>query len=292
MLANFEHREYSGKERAWIGRYKNLHNLPHWHLECELIFIEEGAVTVSHNNTACCLSQGDAIFIESGEIHYIKGSPDSITSILMFDSALLEEMHLHVKLSSPILTHSYPIVACCREIQKELKLQQNFYELKIQGFLTSLMIDIYRQEAVTEARENRNHTSIEKYKSLIREIQEKSSYITFEEASSFMGLTKPYFSKFFKNISGMTFSHYLNIIRLEEAIKLLNHNTAGLSITEIASRCGFDTIRHFNRVFRDFTGFSPRNLPKDYVLASSSIKSMKGSFNPTLPASILLDDDC
>ena len=33
MLANFEKRAYNGTERVWTGRYRNLHNLPHWHLE-------------------------------------------------------------------------------------------------------------------------------------------------------------------------------------------------------------------------------------------------------------------
>ena len=89
----------------------------------------------------------------------------------------------------------------------------------------------------------------------------------------------------------MTFSQYLNIIRLEKAIQLLNHNTENLSITQIASSCGFDTIRHFNRVFKDFTGLSPRQLPENYVLSSHSIRSMKKNFNPTLPCSVLVEDE-
>lgn len=42
MLANFEKRAYNGTERVWTGRYRNLHNLPHWHLENELICVEQG----------------------------------------------------------------------------------------------------------------------------------------------------------------------------------------------------------------------------------------------------------
>ena len=50
MLANFEKRAYNGTERVWTGRYRNLHNLPHWHLENELICVEQGQATVSHNH--------------------------------------------------------------------------------------------------------------------------------------------------------------------------------------------------------------------------------------------------
>ena len=72
MLANFEKRAYNGTERVWTGRYRNLHNLPHWHLENELICVEQGQATVSHNHQEYLLTKGDAIFLGSGEIHYIK----------------------------------------------------------------------------------------------------------------------------------------------------------------------------------------------------------------------------
>ena len=57
MLANFEKRKYNGKERVWSGRYRYLRNLPHWHLECELIYVEQGEITVSHNNIIICSKQ-------------------------------------------------------------------------------------------------------------------------------------------------------------------------------------------------------------------------------------------
>ena len=68
----------------------------------------------------------------------------------------------------------------------------------------------------------------------------------------------------------MTFSQYLNAVRLEHAIELLKNNTEHLAITEIAAKCGFDTIRHFNRVFKDITGMSPRQMPSDYVRCAAN----------------------
>lgn len=86
----------------------------------------------------------------------------------------------------------------------------------------------------------------------------------------------------------MTFSQYLNTVRLEKAIDLLNQNQEHLSMTEIASRCGFDTIRHFNRIFKDITGMSPRELPPDYVLEIQPIRTIEAAFDPTLKSSELL----
>src|SRR5699024_7461201 len=140
-----------------------------------------------------------------------------------------------------------------------------FHDMKANCLVTSLMIDIFRRESLSEPKKSRDSSAVLSYKNLLAEIEEKCSYITFEDACSFMGLSKPYFSNFFKNISGMTLSQYLNISRLEKAIQLLNHTDRNLSVTEIASLCGFDTIRHFNRVFKDITGFSPRQLPRDNI---------------------------
>lgn len=291
MLANFEKRENTDKSSVWAGSYQNLHNLPHWHLECELIYVQTGEVTVSHNNTAYHLQKEDCIFINSGEIHYIKGSEDSITDILMFDTALLGNISpKHFQLLYPRLRHHYPVMEYFHAIRDELKKKKEFYDVKVSCLMTDFIIDIFRHEPLCEQKQLKDSSSIENYKNLLSEIEEKCSYITFEDACDFMGLSKPYFSRFFKNLSGMTFSQYLNIIRLEKAIQLLNHNSENLSITQIASSCGFDTIRHFNRVFKDFTGLSPRQLPENYVLSSHSIRSMKKNFNPTLPCSVLVED--
>ena len=288
MLANFEQREHKGRDSVWAGRYENLHNLPHWHMECELLYVERGQVTVSLNNAAHSLEEGEAFFIDSREIHYIKGSASSITQIIMFDSRLLDEIDPGRRPQSPRLPPSPFIPVYYQKIRKELDSQKSYFDLKVRSLLLLLMLEIFRREPLADREKSRDNTSMENYKNLLEEIEEKCSYITFEEAARFMGLSKPYFSRFFKTVSGMTFSQYLNIIRLEKAIELLNHNTGRLSITDIASRCGFDTIRHFNRVFREFTGFSPRELPENYVLTSHSIKSMVKNFNPTLPNSRLL----
>lgn len=290
MLANFEQREHKGRDSVWAGSYENLHNLPHWHMECELLYIEKGPVTVSLNNAVYSLESGEAFFIDSREIHYIKGSSSSIARILMFDARLLDEIAPGRRPQSPRLSPCSLIPDYYHGIKKELNSQGPYFDLKVRSLLLLLMVEIFRKEPLADRVKGRDNTSMENYKNLLGEIEEKCSYFTFEDAAGFMGLSKPYFSRFFKTVSGMTFSQYLNIIRLEKAIDLLNHNTGRLSITDIASRCGFDTIRHFNRVFRDFTGFSPRELPENYVLTSHSIKSIGKNFNPTLPSSRLLDN--
>lgn len=64
-----------------------------------------------------------------------------------------------------------------------------------------------------------------------------------------------YFCKMFKKVTGLNFTNYLSRVRIEKAKNLLlNPN---LRISEIAFEVGFQSLTHFNRVFKKVIGQSP-----------------------------------
>ncbi len=64
-----------------------------------------------------------------------------------------------------------------------------------------------------------------------------------------------YFCKMFKRATGLNFTDYVSRVRVEKARNLLlNRN---LRISEIAYEIGFQSLTHFNRVFKKITGQSP-----------------------------------
>ncbi len=64
-----------------------------------------------------------------------------------------------------------------------------------------------------------------------------------------------YFCKLFKRATGVNFTEFVSRIRAEKAKNLLlNRN---LRVSEIAYAVGFQSLTHFNRVFRKVTGQSP-----------------------------------
>ena len=64
-----------------------------------------------------------------------------------------------------------------------------------------------------------------------------------------------YFCKMFKRATGLNFTDYVSRVRVEKARNLLlNRN---LRISEIAYEVGFQSLTHFNRVFKKITGQSP-----------------------------------
>jgi YesN/AraC family two-component response regulator len=64
-----------------------------------------------------------------------------------------------------------------------------------------------------------------------------------------------YFCKMFKKVTGLHFTDYASRVRIESAKNLLlNPN---LRISEIAYEAGFQSLTHFNRVFKKILGQSP-----------------------------------
>jgi YesN/AraC family two-component response regulator len=64
-----------------------------------------------------------------------------------------------------------------------------------------------------------------------------------------------YFCKLFKKATGVNFTEYVSRVRIEKAKNLLlNPN---LRVSEIAYEVGFQSLTHFNRVFKKLIGQSP-----------------------------------
>jgi AraC-like DNA-binding protein/ligand-binding sensor protein len=67
-----------------------------------------------------------------------------------------------------------------------------------------------------------------------------------------------YFCKMFKKATGLTFTDYLGRVRVEKAKNLLLN--PHLRVSEIAYTVGFQSLTHFNRVFRKLAGESPTDF--------------------------------
>jgi AraC-like DNA-binding protein len=82
--------------------------------------------------------------------------------------------------------------------------------------------------------------------------------ITRDEAAQIAGLTTNAFSNFFTLHKGMTFMHYVNMIRINQAGLLLLKTED--TIAEIAYSCGFASPNYFNEVFKRYKGVTPGEL--------------------------------
>jgi AraC-like DNA-binding protein len=83
----------------------------------------------------------------------------------------------------------------------------------------------------------------------------QSDPIRLAEVCRTLNVSTFHFCRTFKQTTGLTFVEYLNRVRIENAKGLLHKSD--LRISEIAYEVGFQSITHFNRVFRKLAGHSP-----------------------------------
>lgn len=288
MLAKFEKRAYAGNEHVWVGKYRNLHNISHWHMEHELIACREGSAQVMLDDTMFNITQQQCIFCHSGRVHYISASPDSVLLVCLFDEKMYDPITSPFALDNPVFEDRYGILPKLSEIRHELQNQPIFFECRTEAMIGEILVDVFRGEPLRKAQWQFSDV-ITRYKQLLNHIDLEYEHITYQNAVQFMNMSDAYFSRYFKRQAGMTFSQYLNVVRIEKAVQLLD-SAPTMKITDVMLRCGFNTIRSFNRVFREVTGFTPTTLPPGYVLNTRSVPTIQGSFDPTLSDAELLNE--
>jgi AraC-like DNA-binding protein/ligand-binding sensor protein len=82
--------------------------------------------------------------------------------------------------------------------------------------------------------------------------------VGLDEMARTMHVSTFYFCKMFKKATGLTFTDYLGRVRVEKAKNLLLN--PHLRVSEIAYTVGFQSLTHFNRVFRKLTDESPTDF--------------------------------
>jgi len=80
--------------------------------------------------------------------------------------------------------------------------------------------------------------------------------VQLAEMANRVSMNYSYFSKLFKERTGLTFTAYLMKVRMEEARKLLKDPT--LRINEVSEKVGYGNLYHFSRAFKNYFGISPK----------------------------------
>ena len=106
---------------------------------------------------------------------------------------------------------------------------------------------------VVNKREERSGDIIRTAKKYIEEHFDKD--ISLDDVSRVVNISPYYFSKVFKEASGLNFIEYLTNIRIEKAKNLLENSN--LSIKEICVSCGYTDPNYFSRSFKKNVGVTP-----------------------------------
>ena len=287
MLANHEHRIYPDHCLFWVGKYRNLKNISHWHFDHEIAVCESGEALISLDQETYTLQKGQCIYLRGQSVHSILSAPDATLYVSLFSDALIRRITDNYCLINPVFTDELHVLDTLERIRSACFKKDRFYDEISNALMQGLIAELFSVRDIQKAAVSTSPVT-ERYKKLLYDIDENTESYSFTRAVDFMNMSEAYFSRFFKRVSGMTFSMYLNHIRVNKALDLLRDRN--MTMTEIAMHCGFDTIRNFNRVFKQITGYAPRELPDGYILNLRSNSGNDSDFDPTITTSELMTE--
>ncbi len=148
------------------------------------------------------------------------------------------------------------IQSILQEVEGELKEKKKGYELYVKTLLTQLILLLGRTKETA--------VSVERASTEMREITMRMMEYIVEHCCEGMDMSalaeqfhisKSYMFKIFKMFTGYTPYQYLMLERIAHAKQMLNKESE--TITQIASRTGFNDSSHFIRTFKEATGMTP-----------------------------------
>ena len=170
--------------------------------------------------------------------------------------SLLSQSHLGLSFSKKAAEVLYPNLCQILEsqgIKKLTTLWETLNKLGQTGDFKSLASPVYRPSLGIET-ENRVDKACQHIHTHF------TRKISLPEISGIVGMTETSFCRFFKKMTGKSFTAYVNELRISRARKLLTEPDA--SVSEVAYKSGFESMTHFNRIFLKTNGKSPRAYRK------------------------------
>lgn len=247
-----------------ISDYARQFAVNHWHDETEIIYVEKGCISITINNTNYEGNAGDIFIVNNGELHEIYGTSTPLEySAFVFDFDMLsfrKDDIVQQNFIQPVLNKKMQFInkvqtsgtACAllNYIKELNNVKPECYTLLTKAALLhffALMIqDKQTTSAPNPSLNNQRNQILKNIVSYIDENYDKE--ISLTEISTHFNMSHKYFCRFFKNNFKKTFIEYLNDVRIENSIHLLNENN--LSITDTAICCGFSNMSYFTRTFK------------------------------------------
>lgn len=229
----------------------------HFHRNLELIYVINGAVNCTVNNIHYRLSASEFGLCLPYDIHRYEPEKDTLYWVLVFSEDYIRylakqfsgkkgdgfkfrckssiENYMKEQLVNDAVPSTLTLKSClyavCEEYLNHIKLlNKDHQETKIIPLIADYI--------------HANHTK----------------KLTLSDIAKKLGYDYNYMSRFFRNTFNITFTDFVNIYRLETAIKLLEETDE--SILSVAYESGFQSVRSFNNFFKNKMKISPSEYRK------------------------------
>lgn len=215
-----------------------------------LSFCINGQITYKQNENIHISNSSNAVVLPKNATYELYGDKEGLFPVINFECANLEIEEitvLPIKDSTQYIKNFNLLLNCFLHDNKKLRRFQVLYNIL--------------EKLDSEQSNNPLSSTISYIQSHVSDCN-----ITNEFLAQKMGISEVYLRKLFTYYIGVTPKQYILDLRIKTAEQLLISTSK--TVTEISEECGFTSVYHFCRIFKQKTSFTPT----EYISKNTTYK--------------------
>ena len=244
---------------------------PHWHERIEFLQVDEGGMLLTCRGRTAPVEAGETAVVCPGELHGGRAGPFGVRyTVVMGEPELMDEGDAcAARFIRPVFSgrlrfrsvvRDDVVRRCLTEIAREDAARLPAYPMQVKGLFFELFARLYREHVAPEAASRLGGASARPEERMEGILQYVDGHFTeplsTAETARRFAFTEPYFCRYFRQRTGMTFVEYLTHLRLERGGSLLRSTDKPVAV--VAEECGFADANYFTRRFTRRFGMPPQ----------------------------------
>jgi len=239
---------------------EGLHFPAHLHSQLELLYVESGATYINISNHCHKLCKGDFAVVFPNTVHsYDSQEGEEPCRLIIAICSLELTGDYFKKLTSytpidPFIIRDdlHPNVSLAMlELEKECREGKNLNACR--ALVLLILSRILPMVELAKNRDIENYDLTYHIVSYVAEHFQES--LTLTELAKHLNVSKFYLSRTFSSKLNTGFNQYINYIRANYALTLIQ--STNYTLTRISIDSGFESQRTFNRAFKEIFGLAP-----------------------------------
>jgi AraC-like DNA-binding protein len=248
------------KDELRVFYTEELHFPTHLHSQIELLYVESGTTMVTIHKQSRCLNRGDFAVVFPNTIHSydaIEGEEPCRLVIAICSLELTGDFFKKLTSYSPtnpFITNDrlhQNVSLAMLELEKECREGRNLNACR-----ALVLLILSRSLPLIELSKNRDIENYDLTYHIVSYIAEHfGEPLTLSELAKHLNVSKFYLSRAFSTKLNTNFNRYINYIRTNYALTLIQ--STNYTLTRISTDSGFESQRTFNRAFKEIYGLTP-----------------------------------
>ncbi len=230
-----------------------------WHENIEILYFMDGEGAVQYYDDTLDVRAGDTVVVNANVPHTIIAKSAILDCCcLIVDRGFCLSNGIDTNtLQFDRLARNEAIGVAMLELLREYKATEGDFRIPaIRACVLNILVILCREYSRPGALSQTPSHLLSCIQTAIGYIRvDYAKDLSLDEISARVGVSKYYFSREFRRVTGYPFVSYVNIVRCEEAKRLLSQTQ--MRVGEIAEACGFANQSYFTRTFYGVTGLRP-----------------------------------